>query len=184
MIMVPASSCPKIEQQQGRSEMTTATEPSRPFTGWHMLAILVAFFGVIISVNLLMASYASSSWSGLISKDTYVASQDFNIAAAKARRWEAEGFSGKFTVRDNILEYRLKGPAAAVGHLTEISAIFHRPVGDKQDFTIKLTKTSDGNFTSGHNLPVGQWIVDLAAIDKGDTVFHEAERIYIAEKKK
>jgi nitrogen fixation protein FixH len=37
------------------------------FTGYHMLAILVAFFGVIISVNLLMAYYANSSWSGLIS---------------------------------------------------------------------------------------------------------------------
>ena len=164
--------------------MTSAIQTPKPFTGWHMLAILIAFFGVVISVNVLMAWYASSSWSGLISKDTYVASQDFNIEAAKARRWAQQGFKGKFTVMDDALEYRLAGPAAEIGNLRQVSAIFHRPVGDKQDFTITLGKAGDGLFTSGHNLPVGQWIVDLAAIDGGRTVFHEAERIYIAEKKK
>jgi nitrogen fixation protein FixH len=164
--------------------MTTATETSKPFTGWHMLAILVAFFGVIIAVNVTMATYASTSWSGLISKDTYVASQDFNIEAAKARRWLAEGFGGEFKVRDRVLEYRLKGPAAKLDHLTEISAIFHRPVGDKQDFTIKLKKVSDGFFTANHNLAAGQWIVDLAAIESGQTIYHEAERIYLPGQKK
>lgn len=164
--------------------MTTATDTPQPFTGWHMLAILVAFFGVVIAVNVTMATYASSSWSGLISKDTYVASQDFNVEAAKARRWLAEGFKGEFTVKDKVLEYTLKGPAAKLDHLTEISAIFHRPVGDKQDFTIKLKKVSDGFFTAEHNLAVGQWIVDLAAIENGETVYHEAERIYFAGKTK
>lgn len=160
--------------------MTTTTD--RPFTGWHMLAILVAFFGVVISVNVLMAWYANTSWSGLISKDTYVASQDFNIEAAKARTWAEEGFKGSFVVKDKMLEYSLQGPAAKVDGLKEISAIFHRPVGDKQDFTIKLLKQRDGFFAASHNLASGQWIVDLAAIEAGETVFHEAERIHIAEK--
>jgi nitrogen fixation protein FixH len=162
--------------------MTTATHTPRPFTGWHMLAILVAFFGVVISVNVLMASYASSSWSGLISKDTYVASQDFNIEAAKARRWAAEGFKGKFKVMDRVLEYRLEGPAAQIGHLASVSAIFHRPVGDKQDFTLKLTRSTDGVFIAQHALASGQWIVDLAAIEDGKIVYHQAERFVIGEK--
>ncbi len=170
--------------------MTTATQTAKPFTGRHMLAILVSFFGVVISVNVLMAWYANSSWSGLISKDTYVASQDFNIEAAKAHAWAAEGFKGQFTVKDRLLEYTLQGPEARIGHLGEIAAIFHRPVGDKQDFTLILKKAGTlpgeggGFFTSDHNLPVGQWIVDLAAIENGETIFHEAKRIYIAEKKK
>jgi nitrogen fixation protein FixH len=164
--------------------MTTTTETSGTFTGWHMLAILVAFFGVIIAVNVTMATFASTSWSGLISKDTYVASQDFNIEAAKAHRWAAEGFKGEFTVHSPTLEYRLEGPAAKVERLVQISAIFHRPVGDRQDFTVTLKRTSAGLFTLQHDLPAGQWIVDLAAIENGETVYHEAERIYIAEKKK
>ena len=162
--------------------MTTATRNPRPFTGWHMLAILVAFFGVVISVNLLMAWYANSSWSGLISKNTYVASQDFNIEAAKAHAWAEEGFKGEFLVKGKMLDYRLQGPAAKIAGLVEISVIFHRPVGDKQDFTIKLKKTGEGVFTSEHNLAAGQWIVDLAAIENGKTIFHQADRIYIQGK--
>ena len=162
--------------------MTTATENPGPFTGWHMLAILVAFFGVVISVNLLMAWYANSSWSGLISKDTYVASQDFNIEAAKARAWADEGFKGEFVVKGKMLDYRLQGPAAKIGSLGEILAIFHRPVGDKQDFTIKLKKAGEGFFASEHNLAAGQWIVDLAAIENGKTIFHQADRIFIQGK--
>lgn len=162
--------------------MPTMTETSRPFTGWHMLAVMIAFFGVIISVNVLMAWYASSSWSGLISPNTYVASQDFNAGAAKARIWTLEGFRGAFTAKGKTLEYRLQGPSTKIDGLTEISAIFHRPVGEKQDFTIKLRKAGEGYFTSDHNLAAGQWIVDLAAIENGQTIFHEAERITIAEK--
>lgn len=163
---------------------TMMSKTSKPFTGWHMLAVLVAFFGVIISVNVTMATYASTSWSGLISKDTYVASQDFNIEAAKARAWAAEGFSGVFKVGKNTLEYSLKGPAAKIGSLTEITATFSRPVGDKQDFTMKLLRVKKGEYASRHELAAGQWIVDLAAIENGKTVFHQAERIYILEKTK
>jgi nitrogen fixation protein FixH len=162
--------------------MSAADGTSKPFTGWHMLAILVAFFGVVISVNVLMAFYASSSWSGLISKDTYVASQDFNIEAAKARVWAAEGFRGAFVVKTRTLEYRLQGPSTKIAGLREISAMFHRPVGEKQDFTVKLKKTGDGFFTADHDLAAGQWIVDLAAIENGKIIFHQAERIFIAER--
>jgi nitrogen fixation protein FixH len=162
--------------------MPAATETSRPFTGWHMLAIMIAFFGVVISVNLLMAFYASSSWSGLISKNTYVASQDFNIEAAKARIWAAEGFKGAFTVKERTLEYQLQGPAEKIERLKEVGAIFHRPVGEKQDFTLKLQKVGEGFFTADHSLAAGPWIVDLAAIEDGETIFHQAERMTIAEK--
>ena len=34
---------------------------ARTFTGWHMATILVAFFGVIIAVNVVNARYASAS---------------------------------------------------------------------------------------------------------------------------
>ena len=50
----------------------------KEFTGRHMLAIMLAFFGTIIAVNLVMAIFASRSWTGLVVKNSYVASQEFN----------------------------------------------------------------------------------------------------------
>lgn len=62
--------------------MTAQTDKPKEFTGRHMLAIMLAFFGVIIAVNGVMATFATRSWSGLVVENTYVASQQFNERAA------------------------------------------------------------------------------------------------------
>lgn len=150
------------------------------FTGWHMLGIMLAFFGTIIAVNSLMAYYASSSWSGILAKNTYVASQEFNIKAAEARQWAKQGFRGELKVDGDLLTYRLQGPAGAVDRLSAVSVIFHRPVGEQQDFTLTLRRTADGAFSAQHALASGQWIADVAAIEDGKTIFHQAGRLNIA----
>jgi nitrogen fixation protein FixH len=157
------------------------TESGFIFTGRHMLAIMVAFFGVIISVNVLMAYLANSTWSGILAKNTYVASQEFNMKAEEARKWAELGYEGTLAVDGSTITYRLKGPAEEIGRLAEIKAIFHRPVGEQQDFSMPLTRVSDGVFSAQHNLAAGSWIVDLAAIEDGKTIYHQAERIAIPE---
>jgi nitrogen fixation protein FixH len=153
-----------------------AVREERVFTGWHMLAIMIAFFGTIITVNVTMAYLANSSWSGMLSKNTYVASQDFNKNAARAREWAKAGFGGQLRLEAGKVRYHLAGPAEVVASVDHVEAIFHRPVGDKQDFSIKLTR--DGEFfVANEVLPAGPWVVDLASMRDGAVVFHQAERI-------
>ncbi len=66
---------------------------SRTFTGWHMTGILVAFFGVVIAVNLTMASYAVSTFGGVVVENSYVASQEFNGWLDEAKDERALGWS-------------------------------------------------------------------------------------------
>lgn len=153
----------------------------RRFTGGHMVAIMVIFFGTIIGANGLMAYYAGSSWSGMLSKNTYVASQDFNIKAAEAREWVRQGFRGKVDVDSTAVRYRLDGPKDMIAGITTVSAIFHRPVGDSQDFTIELVRNADGSYSSEHTLKPGPWVIDLATKAGDRTIFHQAERIVIGE---
>ena len=40
----------------------------RPFTGRHMAAILIAGFGVVIAVNLVMARFAVTTFGGVVVK--------------------------------------------------------------------------------------------------------------------
>ncbi len=56
------------------------------FTGWHMLAITLLFFGTIIAVNVTLAVYANRSWTGLVVENSYVASQHFNELLAEQRQ--------------------------------------------------------------------------------------------------
>ena len=57
-----------------------------------MLFAMLAFFGVIIAVNLTMAVLASKSWTGLVVKNSYVASQSFDARrlAQEALGWQVE----------------------------------------------------------------------------------------------
>src|SRR3546814_10033574 len=68
--------------------MTPAPSPIRRFTGWHMTAILIAFFAAVIAVNMLMATVAVRSFGGTVVENSYVASQKFNgwLAQARAQR--------------------------------------------------------------------------------------------------
>ena len=45
---------------------------TRTFTGWHMAVITISFFAVIIAVNLTLAVFASTSWTGLVVANSYV----------------------------------------------------------------------------------------------------------------
>ena len=70
-----------------------AAKPFR-FTGKHMLAIMVVFFGVVIAVNILMARLATQTFSGVVVDNSYVASQHYNswldeAAKEKALGWKA-----------------------------------------------------------------------------------------------
>lgn len=65
---------------------------TREFTGWHMLGIMVFAFGIIIAVNLTLAYKAVQTFPGLETRNSYVASQTFNIdrAAQDALGWTLE----------------------------------------------------------------------------------------------
>ena len=71
------------------------TSKSTRFTGKHMAAVFIGGFGVVIAVNLVMASYAVGSFHGTVVENSYVASQNYNdwlrqAAASKALRMPAE----------------------------------------------------------------------------------------------
>jgi nitrogen fixation protein FixH len=65
----------------------------RKFTGWHMTGILVAFFGVVVSVNVFMAQAAISTFGGTVVDNSYVASQKFNGWLDKAEAQKALGWT-------------------------------------------------------------------------------------------
>lgn len=64
----------------------------RILKGWHVAAMFIAGFGVIIAVNLTLAFNAVRTFPGLETESSYVASQHFDDdrAAQEALGWEVE----------------------------------------------------------------------------------------------
>ncbi len=75
---------------------------TREFTGWHMLALMVGGFGIIITVNLTLAWNAVATFPGLETRNSYVVSQKFEAdrAAQNALRWDVDAsiLDGTLTV--------------------------------------------------------------------------------------
>ncbi len=68
------------------------------FTGWHMTAILVIFFAVVITVNFTMARLAMSTFGGKVVENSYVASQHYNVWLARAEAQDRLAWTPKVSL--------------------------------------------------------------------------------------
>ncbi len=154
------------------------------FTGWHMLGVMLLFFGTIITVNMIMAWNAVNSWSGLVVPNTYVASQQFNAKAEAAKARAATGIKGKLVVDEKTVRYEVFHPGKGPVDTDSVTAHFRRPVGESQNFDMELTPLSTGVFTGVHDMLPGQWIVEVTAVKDGRIIVHEGTRIAVIRGRK
>jgi nitrogen fixation protein FixH len=146
------------------------------FTGWHMLAILVAFFGVVISVNLTMAYFANSSWSGLVVKNSYVASQSFDKDLAIAREQHAIGWTSEAKLTRDALTVTMKDRNGTPLTGLKVIATLQRPVTESQDVRIELKEGAAGIYAQQVAIAPGNWTADITA-GQGEHAVRYVERL-------
>lgn len=159
--------------------MSGKSKASRTFTGWHMLAIMVAFFGVIIVVNLIMAYNAHQSWSGLVVPNSYVAGQEFNEKSEIGKKQAALEWQVKESYSDGIFSYQIKDKNGEAVDVIGASALFKRPVGDAQDSLINLEVTSPGMMSAPVQLDDGAWIVEINTNAGLEYPYRDVKRIHV-----
>jgi nitrogen fixation protein FixH len=135
-----------------------------------MAVVMVAFFGVVIAVNLLMATLASSTFGGTVVDNSYVASQNFNGWLKEARdqaglQWNEQtrlDSSGRLVSELSTSAGPLRG-ARVEAHVTH-------PLGRAPEQVIELVAAGEGQYRSTKPLPGGRWMVRLSVRRDG----HEA----------
>lgn len=158
---------------------SAAAHRPREFTGWHMLAILVAFFGTVITVNMVMFSFAKSSWTGLVVENSYVASQHFNEGLEAARKQAALGWTMDFKVADGHFHYRLTDKAGKPVAARSATAIFRHPAYQGADWTATLTPAANGDLVSDQGPRDGIWVVEINAEAGLETPYRTTQRMTI-----
>jgi nitrogen fixation protein FixH len=149
------------------------------FTGKHMLFTMVAFFGVIITVNLIMARFAITTWSGLVVPNTYVASQQFNAKAAESRAIDALGYRVKLIPNVDGLEIDFVDAAGNPAEADTMIAELRRPVGEHSDRHMVLTRDADGVYRGAGELAEGEWIATVVATRDGQTLYRKGRRFHV-----
>jgi nitrogen fixation protein FixH len=146
-----------------KTEPTVAAQDGRPFTGWHMLFAIVGFFGVIVSVNVLMAVAASSTWTGLVVSNSYVASQEFQEKADAAHRQHELGWHAALSLTGGRIRLSVIDGAGEPAWLGEVTVQVNRPVGGHDDQLLELEYRADGTYSAPLVLERGIWEVRVVA---------------------
>lgn len=131
----------------------------KTFTGRHMTAILVGFFGIVIAVNFSVAGIALHSFSGVVVENSYVASQDFNGWLKDAKTEQNLGWTATVS-RDaagRLVVETFGMPASA-----KLTALLRRPLGTPEDRTEVLSRIAPNRWVS-KELDAGRWIVRIEA---------------------
>lgn len=161
--------------------MSTQSETAGKFTGKHMLAIMLAFFGVVITVNLVMATAANRSWTGLVVKNSYVASQEFNRKAEEGRAQAALGWQGTLAIGGGRVTYGLVDASGAAVEVQGVVAKFRRPAYEAEDRTVTLVRGADGTFGVDEAVRDGVWIVEVDAEAGLARPYRDVRRIVVSD---
>lgn len=132
---------------------------TKRMTGWHMTAILLGFFGVVVAVNLTMATLATRTFGGVVVVNSYVASQKYNGWLAAARKQDRLGWT---------IEPRLDNSRHVVVRISkesaQLSGLARHPLGREPDVAL----TFDSAMRSTKPLPDGRWALHLLVRDGPD----------------
>ena len=151
--------------------MAASDKPVRPLTGWHVMAMFVAFFGVIIAVNGTLAWKAISTFPGLEVDNGYIASQTFDVemAAHKALNWT---FAHGYDADRKELRLQFTDAAGLPVTLAALNVLVGRTTeaGDdiRPDFVLR-----EGVFTAPATLAQGKWMMKVEARAGDGTLFRQ-----------
>jgi nitrogen fixation protein FixH len=157
----------------------------KPLTGRKVLFMLVAFFGVVIAVNVVMAKLAIQTLPGTVVDSAYSASLAYEneIAAAQdqnARNWKVDahiqrGPDGSATLR--VEAHDSKGlPMSGL----KFEGRFERPSDTRADQSVALEEVGGGIYRGTAPLiGRGQWDLVLEAVASGQRMFLSRNRVLL-----
>ncbi len=139
-------------------------------TGRKVLWMFLGFFGVIITVNLVMAFFAVRTFSGLEVANSYDASQGYDDARAAqlALGWDVAADYADGEIAVTVREAATGRPAV----VTDLTALVGRATHARADFTPDFVQRG-ARFAAPATLARGNWVVRLQATAADGTVFRQ-----------
>lgn len=129
---------------------------TRDFTGRHMALLMIAFFMIVIGVNMVMAVAATRTFGGTVVDNSYVASQKFNQWLAEARAQDAAGWAARFGSARGHVSVQTRP-----GSVLRATAI--HPLGRLPEQGLSFVERIPGHYVAREALAPGRWHVRLDA---------------------
>jgi len=154
---------------------------TREFTGRDMLFLMIAFFAVIVSVNMAMAVIASGSWTGLVVKNSYVASQQFNEKTMELERSAAMDVHASLFYQKGEVVIQLNDSSGIGLSVNALTLKVGRPSYDGEDRSLTMTCGAEGICRAQAELGPGIWTGEVEAELSGLGRWSRAVRLTVRE---
>ncbi len=158
---------------------------ARPLTGRTVLICLIAFFGVVIGVNVTLAKFAIDTLPGTEVDSAYSASLAYQAEIAAARDQAGRGWKIGAHVERNAdgnadvrVEARDRNGAALQG--LKFTGRLERPADRRADRPVELAAAGDAIYRGRvSGLAAGLWDLVLEADSGGERLFLSKNRIVL-----
>ena len=165
--------------------MTEIPSDHKPLSGRTVLLWLLAFFGVVIAMNIVMMTLAIQTLPGTEVDNAYRAGLAYNGEIGAAQAQNARGWKvGAELVRDADahaairIEARDKSGAPLAG--LAMSARLMRPIDSRADRVFALTEREAGIYHGAAvDVPAGQWNLVIEADRGGSRLFLSHNRVVL-----
>jgi len=151
------------------ADVNATGKPGFRLTGWHVLAVFVGAYVVIIGVNLALAFNAIRTFPGVEVQNSYVASQGFNTRLAAQQRL---GWETRVEVVDGELRLFVTGADGVSAGVETLTATLGRATHTRDDWAPDFRRIP-GGFAAPADLEPGNWNLRLVATAPDGTEFRQ-----------
>lgn len=151
--------------------------------GWHVLAAVLAFFGLVTAVNVTFAVYAISSFPGEDVRRSYLQGLRYNETLAERRAQAALGWRATTMLRSDAgeaaLEVRLTTREGAPVNGATLVGELQRPISAQFDQQLTFAPAGDGRYLARLSaLKAGRWRLRAKAESETGALEFESELIW------
>lgn len=114
-------------------------------TGKHVLAMALAFFGVIVAVEITFVVISLSTFNGVSETNAYYKGREYNTTLAKARTQAALGWTVKASYAAPLFEINARKDDLALNGLSG-QIMFSRQVVEGFDTMVPISFLGDGRY--------------------------------------
>lgn len=156
----------------------TVKQPGKELKGWHVLLIMLGFFGVMFAVNGVFLYHAITSFPGEDVKKSYVQGLNYNKTLS-ARAIQADlGWRAEAGLQDGKIAFRLfDAEDQPLSHYAVIGELRRRATQD-EDTVVTFKAGLGGEYSAPiEALPSGQWLLRVRVMDPAaETLLFEVEK--------
>ncbi len=144
--------------------------PGFKINGWHVLAGMVAFFAIIIGVNIVFITVALDTFPGEDTRRSYVQGLAYNEVLEERAAQAALGWSASANLTADRVLVEVRDADGAPVRSLRLTGTLRHPANMQLDRDLAFTEVRSGVYAAGvADLPEGRW--ELNAEAEGDTPF-------------